>query len=168
MNYTEIASLISALATIILVYVTSYYAKLVKLTLKEMEKNREIDFIEKKFEKFYYPIKYALSSIVAEDDEYQYRDEQADSLNKIFKDVQKYNYLASPELRLLINKFPYIYRCWNKPSEFTMGRGEAWEELRVLLPRMHKLIDKDIKENHKILDDLINEQKISIRPTLIS
>jgi hypothetical protein len=55
---------ITTIATIILVIITGYYARIMYLTLLEMEKNRKeteknikIQSIEKSFEKLYYPLR---------------------------------------------------------------------------------------------------------------
>lgn len=47
---------ILAIATIVLVGITGIYAWLTRKTLKEMQKIRQIEYIEKQLEKFYYPI----------------------------------------------------------------------------------------------------------------
>lgn len=149
-------NVLAATATVFLAFITFYYASITNSMLEEQQKSRKIEFIEKKFEKFYYPIKNALSSIVADEDydEYQYRDEQADTLNKTLEEVQNYNYLASLELKVIIQRFPYIYHCWHKPSDLTMNEGDAWNELSTIIPRIHKLIDRDIKDYNKMLYDL--------------
>lgn len=158
---------VTAIATVILVLVTAYYARQAKKTVDEMQKSREIEFIEKKFENFYLPIQNALKSVVfhmedketanimemAYANEYSgqvYEMEKADVLDNALKEVINYNYLASPELRELINKFSKYYGSFNNPST----AGEAVNEVFSTRERIEKMIDEDIKENRKNLKAL--------------
>lgn len=153
----------TALSTLGLLIVTAIYAFLVHLTLKDAQKSREIEFIEKKIERFYSPIQNALSSIDQNEDNIgeSYIIEKADALNKTIKEVQNYNYLASPELRKLVQNFPKFVRYFNNPSILTMDPGDAYSEIATSIDRIEILIAEDIKKYRKKLNELtFNESYI--------
>lgn len=63
--------------------------------------------------------------------------------------------MASPELRNHLRKLLYTYERWSNPSEI-MEPSRAWEELIILLPKIDKLINKEIIEYDKNLNEYIS------------
>ncbi len=159
---------VTAWATVILVGVTAisvavaaWNTRLVKLSLKEMQKGREIEFIEKKLEKLYLPLENAIYTIVPEkqsEDEIDYITYKAEALNIILKDVQNYNYLSSPELRKSIERFPRIVHRFHYPSVMSLNKSadidEAYNEIKELHDKIKILLNKDITEFSKKLEEI--------------
>ena len=148
-----IATIILAIATTVSVKITSHYAKSTKEILDEQRKSRQIADIKEKLE-FYYPLEIALSSIHRDENyvEFQLEGEQTTALIKILEEKHKYYYLAKPKLRYLLKRLVYVNERCSNDSE-TMPSHKAYEELMTLIPKISKLIQKDISDYNIILNE---------------
>ena len=143
----------TAWLTVILVGITAWYLWLLKLPLEYSKKDREIDLIYEKLEKFYNPLQKAFSSIEGADDPMEkrhYIKAKETALKSIVKDVN----LSSIELRTLIRRFSTSVHYFNYPSYLTMDFGMAYDEIVYLLDKIEVLIYRDVKEFYLKLDEL--------------
>lgn len=142
---------ITAVATIVLAGITAYYAVLVHATLNEMKKTREIEFIEKKLQKLYYPIKGALDSacdwIIDHNNEEQLNG-SIDLVDSTLNEVRLYKHLYSQELRELTKEFSLMHRRHHSDSK-------NFDNLVISINKMRELVDKDIEKYQKRLDEII-------------
>lgn len=150
----------TAWAIVILVVLTVWYLWLIRLPLRYSKKEREIENIYKKLERFYIPLQNALFSIGATKDkmERDYIMAKAFALDSIVKKVNFHN-LSSTELRSLIQRFSTKFHNLNYPVDLTMDAGKAYDEMKYLLDKIEALISRDIKEFHLKLDKLTLERK---------
>ena len=138
--------------TVMLVGIIAWYLWLLKLPLEYSKKEREIELIHKKLEKFYNPLQNALFSIQGAEDhmERYYIKAKATALNSIVKEVN----LSSIELIYLIRRFSTSVHYFNYPSYLTMDFGMAYDEIVYLLDKIDASISRDIKEFYLKLDEL--------------
>ena len=136
-----------------LVGITAWYLWLLKLPLEYSKKEREIELIYKKLEKFYNPLQKAFFSIEEADDPIEKRHfikAKETALNSIVKEVN----FSSIELRILIRRFSTSVHYFNYPSYLTMDFGMAYYELIYLVDKIEALISRDIEEFYLKLDEL--------------
>lgn len=144
----------------VLVIVTAIYVILVWRTLEEMQKSRKVEFIEKQLENFYIPLQdrfnlaakersiaYMGLSKIYDMQDYDYTRKRVTALNEGLKDIQKYRYLASRQLKELIENF------FNNVDSYT-DTNESYSKMEQLLEKIETLILQDIKDYQKKLDDL--------------
>jgi len=148
-------SLETAWAIVMLFGITAWYLWLLKLPLEYSKKEREIELIHKKLERFYTPLQNALLSIEGvEDTMERYNiNAKATTLNSLVKEGNFHN-LSSTELRLLIRRFSTKFHYFNYPTYLAMDAGWAYDEIVYLLDKIEALISRDIKEFHLKLDEL--------------
>lgn len=120
------------------------------------QKSIEIELIQKRLQLFYLPLQNVISSVLPDEDyhEQTYTINKAYALNDVLKEVKNFNYLATPKLRQLIIRFPYLLQCFNNPSLVTMHSGDAYGEISTSLPIIESLINNDIKKYYKKLDEI--------------
>lgn len=148
----------TAWAIVILVGLTTWYLWLIRLPLGYSKKEKEIEFIYRKLERFYIPLQNALFSIGATKIERDYIIAKAIALDSIVKKVNFHN-LSSSELRSLIQRFSTKFHNLNYPADLTMEPGMAYDEMKYLLDKIEALISRDIKEFHLKLEKLTLERK---------
>ncbi len=142
---------ISAIATIVLGIITAYYTFLVYATLNEMRKTREVEFIEKRLQQLYYPLKESLDS--ASDWIIDHREEEQlnssiDMVGTTLNDIRIYKYLYSTELRNLAQEFIQSHRKHHSGNK-------DFDGLISLINRMKELTNIDIDKFHKRLDKIV-------------
>ena len=142
-------TIVIALATIVLVFVTAYYAVITNYILIETRKAREINYIERKLENFYLPLQNALILYENYYDDGRHGERyviaKATSLNEKLNEVENYNYLASPELINLIRLFQNRFYFFNHESP-NHETGDMYNKMGDLLEKIEKRLKKDLKE----------------------
>lgn len=157
-SVTAWATIVLALATILLVGVTIYYAIRTNSILDETRKAREINYIERKLERFYLPLQNSLRIYKDEEDEGDpypsaYLIQKATLLDKKVSEVENHNYLASPELKKLISTFQETVYYFNNKSIF-YETDNMYNKMDDLLKKIEERLGKDIKECLEKIDKL--------------
>lgn len=128
------SGLITAIATVVLVIITGVYAWLTHKTVEQSKNTERTAFIERRLEKFYYPLLSCLSS-PSEINEY------FDQIENIFK----YSYLATNETK----KDFSLYRI----NKVFPKNGN--KEGKVIYDRLYDLVLSDINRFEKDLRNLV-------------
>jgi hypothetical protein len=144
-------AIIQAIAMILLVTVTIWYAISMNKTVQEMRIDRKIKLLEKKLEKLYLPLKRNFKHVVWKPDistEMQHPMEIA-SFEKFWDEINKYCYLASEKLDPLL----FVILKGVSASITYVEEKENFNRTRF---EFINVINDDIDLYRKELDRLIN------------
>lgn len=142
---------ITAVSTIILAVITLIYTVLVFKTLKETIKVRQIESIEKKLQKLYYPLKDTIGPaiywIVHHRDE-EKLDNSIDSVITKLDELKIHKHLYSKELNKLIQEFIQVHYKHHLENE-------DFDRLISLMTKMQEYVNRDIDVYQNKLDKIV-------------